>query len=140
MVQGVQGERSHSKSGQTMVEFAVVMPLLAVMLFGIIQYGFIFAAHITLRNATAVGARYATLQTVPAPTLTQIQNVTKSAAGPMLATNNMVVTVNTNVTVGGVSGAKSVQAQYNLKLIIPFVVPGATPGSSVTLTATTIMR
>jgi Flp pilus assembly protein TadG len=116
-----------------MVEFAVVMPLLAVMLFGIIQYGFIFAAHITLRNATAVGARYATLQTVPAPTLTQIQNVTKSAAGPMLATN-------TNVTVGGVSGAKSVQAQYNLKLIIPFVVPGATPGSSVTLTATTIMR
>jgi hypothetical protein len=54
--------------GQTLVEFALCIPLLALLLFGIIQYGFIFYTYISLKNASAVGARYATLSN-PKPTV-----------------------------------------------------------------------
>jgi Flp pilus assembly protein TadG len=129
------------KSAQSLVEFALIIPLLALMLFGIIQYGFIFATYISVRNASAVGARHAVLSTTPRPTVTQIQNITRGAIGPMLQTNNIAsINVNTNVTVGGVVGATSVQVQYNLPLIIPFVVPGKTAGGSLTLSGTTVMK
>ena len=40
-----------------MVEFAMVLPLLLVVLFGIIQFGILFNHYITLTDATRVGAR-----------------------------------------------------------------------------------
>jgi hypothetical protein len=58
----------------------------------------------------------------------------------MLDPTKATPTANMNATVGGLPNAKSVQIQYNLKLIIPFVVPGKGSGSSITITATTVMR
>jgi Flp pilus assembly protein TadG len=130
--------QAQQRSGSTMVEFALTLPLLALMLFGIIQYGFIFAAYMTLRNASAVGARYAALGTSPKPTTQQITDVTIGAITPMLSTNGATVTV-LPVTVGGQS-ATSVQINYDLKLIVPFVVPGKTSGDSLSLSATSVMR
>jgi len=131
--------KSHGKkSGQSLVEFALTLPLLALLLFAICQYGLIFAAVLTLRNASAVGARYAVIGT---PSQASVQAVTKAAVGPMLNTNNVTaVNVDMNYTVGGTTGAKSVQLIYNLPLIIPFVVPGKSAGSTLTLTNTTVMR
>ena len=127
------------QSGQSMVEFALVLPLLALLLFAICQWGFIFATYMSLRNAAVVGARYATLSN-PAPSVSQIQSVTRGAIGPMLKTNNVTaVNVNQSVNVGSVTGATSVQVNYNLPLIIPFVVPGNTSGS-LAMTATAVMR
>jgi Flp pilus assembly protein TadG len=121
-----------------MVEFAFFATLLFLLLFVIIQWGFIFAANITLRNATVVGARYATLVN-PKPTQSQIQDVTKNAAAPMLNSGSVTVTVS-NVDVGTVTGATSVQASYPLKLILPYAIPGKSLGDTLTLSATTIMR
>jgi Flp pilus assembly protein TadG len=45
------------ESGQTLVEFALVLPVLCMVLFGIIQFGITFNAYITLTNATRAGAR-----------------------------------------------------------------------------------
>jgi len=134
---------NRQESGSGLVEFALVSLPLAVLLSGICQYGFIYAAHLSVRNATVVAARYATLVTTTnALTVDQIKSVARASLGPMLSTNNAtaVVSVDTNVTVGGVGGATSVQIQYKLPLILPWVVPGKTAGDSLTLTATTIMR
>jgi Flp pilus assembly protein TadG len=48
-----------SSDGQTMVEFALVLPLLAVLLFGIIQFGIVFNNYLDLTDATRAGARKA---------------------------------------------------------------------------------
>jgi Flp pilus assembly protein TadG len=127
--------------GSNLVEFALTLPLLALLLFGIIQYGFIFGAYVTIRNASSVAARYASLSS-PTPTVDQIRSVARGALTPMLSSNTSasVVTVNTNTTVAGVGGAKSVKIDYSLKLIIPFVVPGKSAGGSLTISATTVMR
>jgi Flp pilus assembly protein TadG len=130
--------KSHGrKSGQSLVEFALTLPLLALVLFGICQYGLIFAAIITVRNASAVGARYAVIGT---PSASSVQAVAKCAVAPMLNSNLASVVYDPNATVGGTSGAKSVTVIYNLPLIIPFVVPGKSAGSTLTLTNTTVMR
>lgn len=131
--------RLAQREGQSLVEFALVVSLLAVLLFAIIQYGFIFAAHISLRNASNVGARYGTLSS-PRPTTNQIRNVTLGAIGPLLQTNYVVqpITVETTATVGTLTGATRVQIQYNLPLILPFVVPGKNAGGSLTLSGTTV--
>ena len=134
--------KDRQESGSALVEFALVSLPLALLLCGICQYGFIYAANMTVRNATVVAARYATVTMTNTPSVDQIKNVAQDALGPMLSTNDAMAHVNVdpNVTVGGVGGAVSVQIQYKLPLIIPWVVPGKTAGDSLTLTATTIMR
>jgi Flp pilus assembly protein TadG len=48
-----------SEQGQTMTEFAIVLPLLVVLLFGIIQFGIAFNNYVTLTDAARAGARKA---------------------------------------------------------------------------------
>src|ERR687898_1999642 len=48
-----------AQNGQTMTEFALVLPLLALLLFGIVQFGIAFNNYITLTDAVRAGARKA---------------------------------------------------------------------------------
>jgi Flp pilus assembly protein TadG len=134
-------QRSRARGG-ALVEFALTLPLLALLIFGIIQYGFIFAAYMTLRNASMMAARRAILSN-PTPTQTDVQNTAIAAIQPML--NPVYLVTNsvssTTVIVNGTSvTATNVTLVYNLPLIVPFVVPGKTAGGSLKLTATSIMR
>jgi Flp pilus assembly protein TadG len=47
----------NSERCQTMTEFALVLPLLVMLLFGIIQFGITFNNYITLTDAVRAGAR-----------------------------------------------------------------------------------
>jgi Flp pilus assembly protein TadG len=47
------------EEGQTMVEFAIVLPVLCLLLFGIIQFGILFNNYLTLTDAVRAGARKA---------------------------------------------------------------------------------
>lgn len=49
-----QGER-----GASLVEFAVVLPLLILLVFGIMEAGWLFAQQVEIRNAAREGARLA---------------------------------------------------------------------------------
>src|SRR6266702_3177253 len=43
--------------GQTMTEFAFVLPILLVLLFGIVQFGVIFNNYVTLTDAARTASR-----------------------------------------------------------------------------------
>jgi hypothetical protein len=45
--------------GQNLVEFALLLPILLILLMGIMQFGLIFNAYVTLNNAVREGARQA---------------------------------------------------------------------------------
>jgi Flp pilus assembly protein TadG len=47
------------EEGATLVEFAIILPVFALMLFGMIQFGLAFAGWDELRNAVQTGARMA---------------------------------------------------------------------------------
>ncbi len=51
------GRRSRREDGQALVEFALVLPLLLVLLTAILQFGLMFNNYITLTDAVRSGAR-----------------------------------------------------------------------------------
>lgn len=48
-----------SEQGQSLTEFALALPVLALLLFAIIQFGITFNNYVTLTDATRAGARKA---------------------------------------------------------------------------------
>jgi Flp pilus assembly protein TadG len=46
-----------NQNGQTMVEFAIVVPIVLLILFAIIQFGILFHNYVTLTDAVRAGAR-----------------------------------------------------------------------------------
>ena len=66
-------DRSTAQRGQSLVEFALVMMPLFIILLGIIQFGFIFNAYVTITNSTREGARLGTVY-VYQPGLSKSQN------------------------------------------------------------------
>jgi Flp pilus assembly protein TadG len=51
--------RFRNEQGQTATEFAIVLPILALLLFGVIQFGILFNNYVTLTDAVRAGARKA---------------------------------------------------------------------------------
>lgn len=49
--------RRHRSRGQSLVEFALVMPVFLLLLGGVIDFGFMFYSRITVINAAREGAR-----------------------------------------------------------------------------------
>lgn len=47
------------RKGQTMAEFAITLPILLILVFGVIEFGRVFQAWVTLQNAARAAARYA---------------------------------------------------------------------------------
>jgi hypothetical protein len=64
-----------------MTEFALVLPILAFLLFAVIQFGIVFNNYITLTDATRAGARKAAVsRREPDPVATCVAAVRASAS------------------------------------------------------------
>ena len=50
-----------SEYGAELVEMAIVTPILLLLVFGIVDFGFMFQRYVVLTNAAVEGARVATL-------------------------------------------------------------------------------
>src|SRR5882672_7431736 len=66
--------RCSSESGAELIEFALVFPLLLLVLLGIVDFGFLFQKYEVLTNAAREGARIAVLPDYQGPSLSN--NVT----------------------------------------------------------------
>ena len=72
--------RFRRSDGQTLVEFALVLPILCLLLFGVIQFGIVFNNYIDLTDAVRAGARKAAVSRQAAdPVGTATQAVVSSA-------------------------------------------------------------
>ena len=81
-----------SERGQTMAEFAIVFPVLAVVLFAIVQFGILFNNYLTVTDAVRAGAREAAVARASAnPAGVATTAVRNSAAD--LNQANLAVTV-----------------------------------------------
>lgn len=54
-------DANRSQSGQSLLEFALVLPVLALMLLGIVDFGQIFSRWLVVEHAARDAARYASL-------------------------------------------------------------------------------
>ena len=69
-----------NERGQTMTEFAIVLPLLCVLLFGIVQFGIVWNNYVTVTDAARAGARKAAVNRRTDPTGEGCKTVRSSAA------------------------------------------------------------
>jgi Flp pilus assembly protein TadG len=80
------------QDGQALVEFAIVTPVLLLLVLGIVQFGILFNNYITLTDAVRAGARQAAVsRTLANPTQVTTDRVRRSAAG--LDSSKLAVTV-----------------------------------------------
>lgn len=115
-------------AGAAFLEFALVLPVLLLVMFGIMQFGLIFYHYIMVTNGAAVGARQfsiSRLDTTPyTDTVTAIQNATTLGSNVTitLKVNNAACTTNSqcqtdlqNAYLAGSSPpeAVSVQVQFS---------------------------
>ena len=54
-----------NEKGQALVEFALILPILLILVCGIIDFGWLYYNQITLNNAAREGARYAVIHYDP---------------------------------------------------------------------------
>jgi Flp pilus assembly protein TadG len=82
-----------SEHGQSLTEFALALPILALLLFAVIQFGIVFNNYVTLVDATRAGARKgAVARRLPNPVNATITAVRNSATD--LNQGDLNVTVN----------------------------------------------
>lgn len=76
--------------GQALVEFALILPLLIVLIFAIIDFGYYMFVTISVNHATRAGVRQAAMNNA---TCTQIKDtVLANAVGVVLSANDVLVT------------------------------------------------
>jgi Flp pilus assembly protein TadG len=66
-------QRSNQR-GQAVIELALTLPLLLLVVFGIIDFGFMFQRYESVTNAAREGARLGVLQSSAGYTATEAQN------------------------------------------------------------------
>lgn len=121
--------------GQDLVEFALILPILLGLTFGIIEFGRAFFTYNTIVNAAREGARYGSLD--PNPTRTETAAL-RLATGIRCENGRLVGAP--AVTVTSPSGAIDVEVVCELRLItgwIPKVLGGT---DTITLRAQSEMR
>lgn len=83
------------EAGSAAVEFALVLPILLVLLFGIINFGFIFATQISLNSSARDGARAGVVRPLggAAKTCDKIADMARGGAGTLGLTNTDAIKV-----------------------------------------------
>ncbi len=83
----------HLARGQALAEFALILPILALLLLSIIQFAFIFAAQLGVTNAVREAARLAAI-TTPTVTTTEAGNNGSGVRGALTNSTTGFLTKN----------------------------------------------
>ena len=119
--------------GAAVVELAVVLPLLLTLVFGIIEFGWLFMVRETLTNASREGCRVAVLQGCTEQDIRD--QVAASMAGPGLTNYTVEITASTP---GNPTETVVVKIPYaQVSLLAGYFFGGSTDFN---LSATTVMR
>jgi Flp pilus assembly protein TadG len=131
-----------AETGAEIIEMAIVTPLLLLLLFGIVDFGFLFQRYVFLANAAAEGARVASL-----PGYTQADVQARVAAYAAASNITGVSATSVAATIAGPGGTTWPGSQVTVTLVYTYkyVKPIATlfTGSmnpSVTLTSRSTVR
>jgi Flp pilus assembly protein TadG len=132
-------DRCGRDRGAAAIEFALLLPLLLLIIFGIIDFGRALNTQITITQAAREGARLASFGTSSAAVVSRTQT---AATGLSLPASDVTVTTCPQNT------APNTDAQVSISYSFSFVTPlgaiaaifgGSGVGGPLTLTATGVM-
>ena len=128
-----------NERGASAVEFAILLPVLLLILFGIIEFGMMMYGREIVTNATREGARAGIVQGPPKRTegeITAIANTYLSTTGVNPAD------VSFTVTGEGLANPNTltVNAAYTYNFLIPYIPTVVGIPNPLTITTQTVMR
>lgn len=118
------GRRATGDRGAEAVEFAVIVPVLLALLFGLISFGLLFFSQISLEQAAREGARLAAICNQDSACLSGVPARVQSRA-PNIAIDSSQITV-TPCPAGDPTASATVTVAYKYKLGIPPFAAGIT--------------
>lgn len=89
-------ELPHQTDGQSLVEFALALPIMLMIVTGIMAFGVVFNHYIMLTEATSVGARQLTVSRGQTLDPCQTFSAAVVAAAPLLKTSSLTFTLTLN--------------------------------------------
>jgi Flp pilus assembly protein TadG len=132
--------RTKGREGQALVEFALVLPVLILLLLGIVEFGLLLYNQQVITNASREGARYGIVARIPRMPADSIEAVVDAYAGSRLITfgsGEPQTDVSWDGTTFGDNLTVLVTFDYDFLVLPNFV--GALVGGS-TLEARTVMK
>ena len=126
-------QRLRDERGASAVEFAMILPLLLVLVLGIPEFGRAFQVQSTLSAAAREGVRTMALQNDPAQARTMVRSVAGSL-NPALTDADIAVAPAACPTTYPSTATVQVTVRYRLPFLTGFF------GSGVDLTGTGVMR
>jgi len=126
-------DRLREQRGATAVEFALIVPLLIVLVLGIAEFGRAFQVQGTLSAAAREGVRVMALQNDPAAARTAVRNAA-SSLDPTITDAEITISPSSCPTVNGGSTSVRLTISYPMPYLTGFF------GSGLNLTGTGVMR
>lgn len=110
--QRLRRRRRLSLGGQTMVEFAFILPILLILMLGVIQMVLVGGAALAVNEAAVASARYAALNS--AATESTVDGYLRSIASPLIADGHLQRVVLNPTTPRHTGNPVSVTVTYNM--------------------------
>ena len=137
------GRRFRSARGAELIEFALVSPVVLVLLGGILDFGFLFNNYTVVTNAAREGARMAAIPGSAEADVKERVNKYIQAAG--LTLSGVSTTVQPVAVVAGGSTVNAIKVQvsypYNYMILGPLVqMVGGGSFTGITLNTAATMR
>ncbi len=120
--------------GQSLVEFAVVVPIFLIVVFGVVDFSLGLKAWLTVTNASREGARVLVLGQTCSQVTTQAQNVASSLQP------QVTVTITPSSCTGVTGDAMSVTVHYTFTSVTPLGHFTQLLTGPITMSSTSTMR
>ena len=129
------------QNGASVVEFAVILPILFLLIFGIVEFSVALYDKAMITNASREGARAGITFRVPPVTDEEITNIVNTYLGSQLITFGGPTQATTTVTRNGANPGDELRVTVAYKytfLLVPNFITSLSEG--ITMVAETIMR
>ncbi|WP_035787822.1 TadE/TadG family type IV pilus assembly protein [Clostridium ljungdahlii] len=105
-----------NEKGQALVEFAIILPILLLIVMGIVQFGMVINSYITIENASREGARAGIIGS----TDQEIQYLIVTTS-PNLDPKNLTVTITPSESSRRSGDSLIVKVTYKYNLTVPII-------------------
>lgn len=122
-----------NRRGQALVELALVLPVLLTLLLGIVEFGRLFSAYMTIQHAAREGVRLGILGATDAEIIGRVQ-----ANSPSLDPAKLTVSVTPQFSLRTPGTIMTVSVAYNHRIAVPII--DSLLGSSIPVSAVVSMR
>jgi len=126
-------DRLRRERGATAVEFALIVPLLIVLVLGIAEFGHAFQVQGTLSAAAREGVRAMALRNDPVDARAVVRNAA-SSLNPAITDAQITINAQSCLTAGNGNNLVRLTIRYPMPYLTGFF------GSGLTLTGTGVMR